>query len=261
MKHSPWILLVLIGALALPSRALAQSFAPSAERGAELLGEIGLREDQQVKSHKLLANARKQAIRSQADIQIAGIDLSLELAKENPDEKVAAQLIEKMSSSEGQRLRSQVMTWLKVRKLLTAKQRKEVARLRNLGGHNIVKSQGEFINPFESFESRERSRRSDDIENPFVQTDRRPPGLAARNARGRLKISTSSPARVFIDGKARGHAPVDVRLAVGRHRIRTVFLDGSPPKRSVIELNKSRVTRVHVKARPPASESPFNPFQ
>ena len=261
MKHSPWILLVLMGALALPSIGLAQSFVPSAERGSQLLGEIDLREDQRVKSHKLLANARKQAIRIQADIQIAGIDLELELAKENPDAKVAGQLIEKMSSWEGKRVRSQVVTWLNIRKLLTTAQRKEVARLRNVDGRNIVKTQGDFINPFDNFESRERSRRSDDIENPFAKTNTRPPGLAALNARGRLTISSSSPAKVFIDGKARGQAPVDLRLAVGQHRIRTVFLDGSPTQRKTVVLNRSRLTRVHVETGPPAHKNPSNPRQ
>jgi hypothetical protein len=240
------------------SQAEAQNFAPSAERGAALLANMTLRGDQKKKSKVLMAEARKQAIALRAEIEIAAIDLTSELEKENPSELAAGKLIDKMSKLEGKWRRSRIITWVKIRRLLSVKQRRELRRLQNVNGRNIVKAQGEFINPFLVHDPfSDRDQRSSDLRDPFARRTRTQTAPAA--ALSRVQISSESPARIVIDGKARGVSPVDLRLRVGRHRVRAVFLDGQkPPMNKFINVvaGKKSYIRFQGSSQAPGAKSP-----
>ena len=237
MTYCRTLLVISIAVLMLGKTAEAESFAPTAERGMELMAELSLRADQEQKIHSWLAGARKTAIRAQADIEISSIDLALELAKASPDERAVAKLIEGMSKVEGQWRQSRILTWVKIRKLLSAKQKRELKRLRNVNGQNIVKTQGEFINPFEGGDPlAARSRKRSNTLDPFERSSKtkNPPGMAA--VRSRVRIVTKKPAEIYVDSKLRGVSPLSLRLAPGKHRIRSVFLDGSSPVMRTVNL-------------------------
>ncbi len=237
MSYCRTLLVLSIALLMLSSAAWAESFAPTAQRGSELIADLNLRADQQQKTHALLAEARKHAIRARADIEISSIDLTLELAKERPNEQAVGKLIESMSKVEGQWRRSRILTWVRIRKLLSGRQRRELRRLRNIDGRNIVKTQGEFINPFESGDtSSARNRRRSNVLDPFERAPQTkgPPGMAA--IRSRLRIVTKNPAEIYVDSKLRGVSPLSLRLKPGMHRIRSVFLDGSAPTMRTVTL-------------------------
>lgn len=249
MKHCTRLLILSLTLCIAPSLGQAQSYAPTAKRGAELVEKLDLRPEQLQRSHALLAQARKQAIRTRADIEIAAIDLAMELAKPSPNEKVAGVLIEKMSALEGQRRRSRIVTWVKIRKLLSEEQRQSLKRLRSDGGSDIVETQGAFINPFRSIDAPPRYRSTmDDIVNPFEESRPKPAPRRKKAALSRLRVSTASPARILVDGKARGISPVQLRLRQGSHRVRAVFLDGSTPVTKVIRVNGNKRTRIHILA-------------
>lgn len=228
MNHRTNLFLTLVLAL-IPALAEAQSFAPSAERGVALLAGLELRIVQRKASNKLLATARKQAIRMRADIEIAGIDLRTELDKNDPDEKFVGTLIETMSSLEGQLRKSRIVTWIQIRRLLSYKQRRQLKRLRNEGGRNIVKTQGEFINPFDDYDSvARRGLEQSRLRDPF-ESARGRSKKAKRKDRSAVNITTAKAAKIFVDGRQIGVSPLSVRLRPGKHRVRSVFLDGSAP--------------------------------
>ncbi len=185
MKHS-LVAIFIFGALCwAPGVAEAQSFAPSAARGVELLAKLNLRLEQKRKSSRLLSEARKRAIRLRADIEIAAIDLRTELEKESPSEAEAGKLILKMSKLEGEWRHSRIVTWLKVRKILNPKQRRELKRLRNVSGRNIVKTQGEFINPFTIYDPMvEQDRKAGYRGNPFRKRNDKHAAPAPRRHQG-----------------------------------------------------------------------------
>jgi hypothetical protein len=251
MKYCRALLTISIAVLMLSNSASAEPFAPSAERGMELVAELGLGPDQVQRTHALFAEARKQAIRSRADIEISSIDLALELDKESPDERVVAKLVESMSKVEGQWRRSRILTWVKIRKLLNANQRGELKRLRIVSGRNIVKTQGEFINPFSNGDSSAyRHRKRSNVLDPFERApkEKAPPGLAA--IRSRVRITTKKPAEIYVDSKLRGVSPLSLRLTPGKHRIRSVFLDGSPPQMRTVNLKAGSTRNIVIRQKP-----------
>ncbi len=249
--------LVLVFTLVLGSEgASAQSYAPSAERGVELLAELGLSADQKQKSTRLLATARKQAIRYRADIDIAAIDLAIELEKDLPLEATVAKLVDKISRVEGLWRHSRILTWVKIRKILTPEQRGELKQLRNRSGRNIVKTQGEFIDPLRAFDgrrARERNRRASNLRDPFAKGRTQGTTVAKPKLRGNLRVAAERPADIYIDGKYRGKTPMKLRVRAGKHRIRAVFADGSPPLQRRVNVVAEKDVRLYMR---PQSAAP-----
>jgi type III secretion system FlhB-like substrate exporter len=230
MSHYRIVFLLSLALAFVTSSAQAQSFAPSAERGAELLAGLELKASQKVMTKSIISSARKEAIRMRADVEIAGIDLRIELEKATPSEKVVSELIERISTLEGQLWKSRVVAWIQVQKLLSSKQRRQLQRLRNAGGGNIVKTPGGFINPFLNYDPEERrDTQNSRLRKPFAKARRRAKKAVDPQEQGEVQIATKRAAIVFVDGKRVGSAPVSVRLTAGRHHIRSVFKDGSTP--------------------------------
>jgi hypothetical protein len=251
MSHYRIVFLLSLALLLVAGTARAQSFAPSAERGTELLASLTLKASQKETTKAILATAQKDAIRMRADVEIASIDLRTELEKASPSEKVVGDLIERMSHLEGQLWKSRVVAWIQVQKLLSAKQRRQLQRLRNANGGNIVKTQGEFINPFQNYDPEERR----DTENsrlrpPFAKSPSSRPRSAKKpddKASGEVSISTARAAKIFVDGRRVGRAPLTLRLTEGNHHIRSVFDDGTTPVVRSIKVKAETPSSVHIK--------------
>jgi hypothetical protein len=247
MSHYRIVILLSLALAFISGHAHAQPYAPSAERGAELLLALELKASQKVMTKSIISGARKEAIRMRADVEIAGIDLRTELEKGNPSEKVVSELIERISTLEGKMWKSRVVAWIQVLKLLSPKQRRQLQRLRNAGGSNIVKTPGGFINPFLNYDPEERQEtRKSRLRKPFAKTARRARKAIDPKEQGKVEITTSRAAFVFVDGKRVGSAPVSVTLSAGRHHIRSVFKDGSTPVVRSIRVKPQTETSVRL---------------
>jgi hypothetical protein len=82
-----------------------------------------------------------------------------------------------------------------------------------------------------------------EIEEGSVETTRLPPGHGAAH------VTSSSPARIYVDGELQGTTPLDVVLVAGSHRVRIRWEDGRVMRRTVTVRAGDRRT---VEVEPPS---------
>jgi|GEM_PF-5853269 len=99
--------------------------------------QVTAKQRQQIRN--LHDNARKATIKLRADIEASGIDLRRELERDVPNEAKVRQLIARISQMEGKARQARVTAWLRIRKLLSAKQRAMLA-LVNEGKNHWAKT-------------------------------------------------------------------------------------------------------------------------
>ena len=129
----PSVFLVVLIPLLWSGGLRAQPVDRSGLSRARVLSELSLSANQRDKIGTLLLDARKASIRLTANMNIAGIDLRRELEKDAASEKRVGTLIEQISSMEGELRKSQVFSWLRIRKLLNEKQRLKLDALKGAG--------------------------------------------------------------------------------------------------------------------------------
>tara|TARA_R110002096_G_scaffold433887_2_gene653782 strand:- start:93727 stop:94602 length:876 start_codon:yes stop_codon:yes gene_type:complete len=126
----PTVFLVVLIPLLWAGLLRAQPVDGSELSHARVLSELNLNANQKNAIGTILVDARKTSIRMTANMNIAGIDLRRELEKDAASEKRVGVLIEQISSLEGELRKSRVFSWLRIRKLLSAKQRQKLDRLK-----------------------------------------------------------------------------------------------------------------------------------
>lgn len=127
----PTIFLVVLVPLLWAGLLRAQPVERSELSHARVLSELSLNANQKDAIGTILADARKTSIRLTANMNIAGIDLRRELEKDAANEKRVGDLIEQISSLEAELRKSRIFSWLRIRKTLSAKQRKKLDTLKD----------------------------------------------------------------------------------------------------------------------------------
>jgi Spy/CpxP family protein refolding chaperone len=172
MTHLRIIIALALALLFVPSLVPAQPFNPFGDRGVELLSELELTPKQKQQIKTLLTSARKESIKIRADIDIAGVDLRSELEKDAPDEKAVGALIEKVSGLEGKMRKSRVVSWLRVRKLLTAKQRAKLEGFDSFGMRGSLSDPFSHARDAKRLAQREIERAAEEIERAAEEIER-----------------------------------------------------------------------------------------
>jgi Spy/CpxP family protein refolding chaperone len=149
----------------------AQPVGRSDLSSARVLSELSLSANQQDKIGTILADARKASIRLTASMNIAGIDLRRELEKDAASEKRVGTLIEQISSLEGELRKSRVISWLRIRKLLNAKQRLKLDALKGVStaDRGIGNSRGSRNSGVRTLEVEEFTDSRADVKDPFAE--------------------------------------------------------------------------------------------
>lgn len=168
---SPTMFLVVLIPLLWSGLLHAQPVTRSGLSRARVLSELSLSANQKDKIGTILADARKASIRLTASMNITGIDLRRELEKDAASEKRVGTLIEQISSMEGELRKSQVISWLRIRKLLNAKQRMKLDALKGAGGTEwlVGSSSGSRNSGRRTLEVEESKESRSVVKNPFAE--------------------------------------------------------------------------------------------
>jgi Spy/CpxP family protein refolding chaperone len=115
--------------------SLASPSAPAQPGDAQpdlesLAGELGLSRAQLGQIRSLVDAGRKQEIALRAEMDVIEVDLRRELTRAAPDETRVASWADRLGSLDGAVRKSRILTWVKMRKVLTAAQRRKLASLR-----------------------------------------------------------------------------------------------------------------------------------
>jgi Spy/CpxP family protein refolding chaperone len=94
----------------------------------EVLDRLGLSERQRNTIEDLIAGERRQAIRTDADIRIAELDLFKLIESDRPDRAAIDETAERLGSLRHEMLRLRIRTMLGIRAALSAEQRAKLRR-------------------------------------------------------------------------------------------------------------------------------------
>ncbi len=168
------------GAPAQPALSSSDGARPDLE---SLAGELDLTRDQLARIRTLVDAGRKQEIALRAEMETIEVDLRRELASAAPDESAIAGWVDKLAALDGSARKSRILTWVRLRKVLT---RSQQHRLESLHGNTAAV------------------------------------GASLPGGRtGKIAIMTSPPgARLFVDGRQVGLSPLETELAPGVHQVR-----------------------------------------
>jgi hypothetical protein len=125
--------------------SLAPPPAPAQPRDAQpdlesLAGELGLSSAQLGQIRSLVDAGRKQEIALRAEMDVIEVDLRRELTRTAPDELKVASWADKLGALDGAVRKSRILTWVKMRKVLSAAQRRKLASLRGDRGAAVATS-------------------------------------------------------------------------------------------------------------------------
>ncbi len=217
------------------------------------VGDLGLSPAQRTQVRDLSDEARAQQQKTRADIDLVGLELRRELEKDAPDERKVSSIIERMSGLEAQARKGQILTWLKIRGLLTKEQRAKLEVERRAEHDEDFEPM--MIDPFdgarrgaaarqlaEQMSALERGRwdlerRHGDLERYQRELARAQAELERAQAemqRSRAELQHPAPAgggastvtvdsrpsaRVLIDGRDVGATPLVQPVAPGHHKV------------------------------------------
>jgi Spy/CpxP family protein refolding chaperone len=94
----------------------------------ELLDRLGLSRSQRTKIDELLEAERRQAIKTDAEIRLAELDLQDEIESDPPDRDAIDHAMETLEARRAQMLRARVTTILGIRAVLSPEQRSRLRR-------------------------------------------------------------------------------------------------------------------------------------
>ena len=121
-----------------PPAAPAQPADPQPNLEA-LAGDLGLSSAQLGQIRTLIDAGRKQEIALRAEMEVIEVDLRRELTRAEPDEGKVAGWADKLGSLDGSVRKSRILTWVKMRKVLTPAQRR---KLESLGDRSSTVASG-----------------------------------------------------------------------------------------------------------------------
>ncbi len=170
---------VLIGISLAPAAAPAQPDDAQPDLEA-LAGDLGLSSAQLAQIRTLIDARRKQEIALRAEMEVIEVDLRRELTRAAPDEGKVAGWADKLGSLDGSMRKARILTWIKMRKVLTPAQRR---KLESLGGRSSTT-------------------------------------VAAGEKVGSLRIAAKPWANIYVDGRAMGTTPLIRELSPGMHLVR-----------------------------------------
>jgi Spy/CpxP family protein refolding chaperone len=145
-----------------------------------LAGDLELTSDQLARIRALTDAGRKQQVALRAEMEVLEIDLRSELERPTPDEAKVGAWAEKLGSLDGRLRKSRILTWVRLRRVLSVRQQR---RLESMHGQPAIAEAGR-------------------------------PGQT-----GMLRIASSPPARISVDGRAVGVTPLELALTPGTHRV------------------------------------------
>ena len=119
-----------------PAAAQPSGVQPDLEA---LAGDLGLSSAQLAQIRALVDAGRKQEIALRAQMETIEVDLRRELTRAAPDEGKVAGWADKLGSLDGSLRKSRILTWIKLRKLLTPAQR---TKLESSGGRSSAVAAG-----------------------------------------------------------------------------------------------------------------------
>jgi Spy/CpxP family protein refolding chaperone len=126
-------------ALSIALAAAPAAAQPSGPQLEALAGDLGLSSAQLAQIRALVDAGRKQEIALRAQMETIEVDLRRELARAAPDESKVAGWADKLGSLDGSLRKSRILTWIKLRKLLTPAQR---TKLESSGGRSTSVAAG-----------------------------------------------------------------------------------------------------------------------
>jgi Spy/CpxP family protein refolding chaperone len=218
-------LLVVMTLMCAGSLAAAQPAPPPPPRMhgpppiADLAKELNLTAKQKTAIRDLTDDEGKAEAKLRAEIEVAQIDLRRLMESDDADEaKVGAQ-IDKVSALEGEAHKTHLLTFLKIRKLLSKDQRDKLDELRARRPEPPPPppEPGEPVDPFAAQPA------------PPDHHDAK-----AETKVGTLFIGSEPHAKIFIDGKEVGTTPLKTSVAPGRHKVHGVYDNGHEITESVM---------------------------
>lgn len=96
---------------------------------AAISQQLKLSPDQQKKVRAIQDDLHKSIARTRAAIEVSSIDLRRELDKDSPDEKKAGRYVDDIARMEGEARKRRIFAMLRIKKLLTTEQRKELGEM------------------------------------------------------------------------------------------------------------------------------------
>lgn len=220
--------------------------------------------------------ARKATIKLRAEIEASGIDLRRELESDSPNEANVRKLITRISQLEGKARAARVTGWLRIRKLLSAKQRAMLALVNqgksswnrhmrhNMRSH-LRKEMARLARERRLMEreARKMRKRARDMERAERKRMRKlrhkmrklrhkfkhkglkdPFSSGVHNHghhRGAVMINSTPFSKIYIDGKFVGTTPVKTTLSPGAHVIRSKSAKAERTRRVVVDADKMTV--------------------
>lgn len=228
MSYLRITLVVAIAAFLVPTIASAQFKDPfgaskpkrPASNSASLVLQLDLTPKQKQDIRKILLTARITRLRTQAEIDVAGVELRAELEKDQPKEAIVGTLIERISAQEGALRKSRVVSWLRIRKLLSAKQQKQLKGLEK--PTSKAKPKKDIPEGL-----------CDEVAclvNPYM--------TCCKSTS--LSVTGDAGTTIYVDGRNVGPVPLKLNIAPGYHSVEARFTDGLSDKKEVVLKARSR---------------------
>jgi Spy/CpxP family protein refolding chaperone len=129
-------ILILVALVAAAPHAAAAQPTADAPDLESLAAALRLTPAQRAQVRDLIDAGRKEQIPLRAEMEVIELDLRRELEKPNPDETRVGTWAVKLGGLEGAVRKSRMLTWLRLRKTLTAAQRRQLETL-HAGGEDL----------------------------------------------------------------------------------------------------------------------------
>lgn len=135
---------IVVGVALAGGLARAQGMPGPMPPPEDMAKELGLSAKQKTAIRDLTDEERKTEAKLRAEIEVAQIDLRRMLEADDPDETKIGEQIEKVSALEGTAHKTHLLTFVRVRKLLTKEQRAKLDAMHE----DQRRGEGELRDPF-----------------------------------------------------------------------------------------------------------------
>jgi len=236
---------------------------------AKIAHKLKLSKKQRRQIRNLHDAVRKTNIKLRAEMEATGIDLRRELDQDTPNETKVGVYISKISQLEGKARKARVVSWIRIRKLLSADQRKmltlfnagrseykrakrstrrqlrrELAAMkrelsRAARAHRDI-ARGErkrALKELKKFRKHKKKYKMELKPSPYDGRVLNPFGNKPKY--GTLTIVAKPYAKIYVDGKLMGTTPLRMKLRPGKHSIKSVSQKGVKHKRVKVRAGDS----------------------